>query len=440
MKYLIIAVLIVGGYAIFDYYNEEKIEQKKIEAATIVPFKKDQISEVTFVKAEKTLKLTKDKDSWKLLSPVVDDANPEDVEGFLEELMNEKNIQILAEDRAKDLAVFGLDKPFGSIQLKTNSGETKTWLVGTKKNFQGEWYVKEEGSKSVFTASNMWQNIVDKKPIEFREKRWFRNSLAGVETIQIKNTLAGEVFGFKKDGPNWVFADSVNKVDQNRVREFLSKLNSNKVDEYVAEGKPDATQIGKWGFNKILFKVTLNFKEANPWVAEFSESNKVALLKTNEPAFVLKVNNQDWVDLKARTKDSFRDRSEMFRFDSNAITRVDFDSPVKKAHLNKDNTKWVLLDDVKQIVNQEKVSQLISELSKLEVKEFLKDKPKNFNPQQKITLKNSKKEVVLEMALWDETVKVSTYPQYFTLDKSAIDKLQWEQVFSEAPKASIPKK
>ena len=294
MKYLLVAVLLVGGYAIFDYYNEEKLEQKKLEAATIIPFKKDQISEVTFVKEDKMLKLGKDKDSWKILSPVVDEANPEDVEGFLEEILNEKNIQILSEYRAKDLAVFGLDKPFGSIQLKTNSGESKAWQVGTKKNFQGEWYVKEEGSKSVFTASNMWQNIVDKKVIEFRDKRWFRNSLAGVESIQIKNSANKEVFTLKKDGPNWVFADSANNVDQNRVREFLSKLNNNKVDEYVAEGKPDSVQLNKWGFNSSLFAITLNFKEAKPWIAEFTENNKVALLKTNEPFFILKVNNQDF--------------------------------------------------------------------------------------------------------------------------------------------------
>ncbi len=439
MKYLLAAVLIIGGYAIFDYYNEEKIEQKKLEAAIIVPFKKDQISEVSFVKDEKILKLSKDKDGWKILSPVVDEANPEDVEGFLEELLNEKNIQVLTENRAKDLAVFGLDKPFGSIQLKTNSGESKTWLVGTKKNFQGEWYVKEQGAKTVFTASNMWQIIVDKKPIEFRDKRWFRNSLAGVETIQIKNS-ANEVFGFKKDGSNWVFTDSGNKVDQNRVREFLSKLNTNRVDEYVAEGKPDSGQLLKWGFNKVLFSITLNFKEAKPWVAEFAESNKVALLKTNEPFFVLKVNNQDWTDLKARNKDSFRDRSEMFKFDPATITRVDFDSPVKKAHLNKDSTKWVLMDDVKQSLNQEKIPQLISEISKLEVKDFLVVKPGNFNPQKVITLKNSKQETVLVLSLSDEVAKVSTYQQYFTLDKAAIDKLQWEQVFSEPPPASTPKK
>ena len=76
----------------------------------------------------------------------------------------------------------------------------------------------------------------------------------------------------------------------------------------------------------------------------------------------------------------------------------------------------------------------------MQIKDFLVVKPGNFNPQKVITLKNSKQETVLVLSLSDEVAKVSTYQQYFTLDKAAIDKLQWEQVFSEPPPASTPKK
>ncbi len=60
----------------------------------------------------------------------------------------------LVTEQPENLADFGLETPSSTIKLTNDTGESKTYLLGNKNTHTGDYYLRKEGSDTVYTVSS----------------------------------------------------------------------------------------------------------------------------------------------------------------------------------------------------------------------------------------------------------------------------------------------
>ena len=228
---------LVVGYAIFDFRQESKKNEREDQDSQLVEFAKDQIQKINLVTLTQTISLEKTKDGWRMLKPIEELANEGEIDGFLRELTMEKASAKIPLEADSDLQKYGLASPKGKIEITNNLQKSLTVEVGTEKNFQGESYIRIVGQNFVRTASLNWFRRLEQPVLEFRDRRIMREPVGQLLELEIQKKNGGNLFFYRKEG-RWVIRGSESKMlDQNRVRELLARLNNSMVMEFVDKPK-----------------------------------------------------------------------------------------------------------------------------------------------------------------------------------------------------------
>lgn len=322
-----IAVAAVCAYVGWDYWQSQKEKTRKLEAAQLSRMIADQISKVSFHKPNEKIEVEKTVDGWKLVQPVKDAANSSTMDEFVEGILTEKSLNLVAEGDQVDLQKFGLDKPLAEIILMNNQGQSESFKVGQTKNFQGNAYLYLPQSQKIFTASSTWFTRAAKTSNELRDRRWMRKNNANTETLKVMRQK--DSIHFQKKEGRWYLSDHLPgpdlwNLDQNKVRELLNKLNVTDAIEFIGEGKPSELEIKKWGFQKDLLKVEVYDSEKQlKWAARFAQGeDKITRLWVTSNDFLLKVNISDLQSFLEGSPDSFRDRKEPFQFVKSQVEKL----------------------------------------------------------------------------------------------------------------------
>ncbi len=252
---LIASILLLGGYAIYDYQIEKSEQNKKTEAAKLMTFNKDQINEIVITKEGSRVHLKKDVDGWMLLEPVQDLADNEGVDIFISTATSENSIDVVKEGADVDWALYGLDKPMGTVEFKVNSGESQKFEVSSKKNFEQNTFIRKNSESKVVVASGTWQARLNKGPIEFRDRRFLRHRIASVDQVKIET--ADKTLELKNVDNKWQIPGDKKVLDQNKVREILQKISDAKVADFLVAGELTEASRKKYLLAKPASKLTL---------------------------------------------------------------------------------------------------------------------------------------------------------------------------------------
>lgn len=330
-------VAAVVAYAAYDYLNSKKVEESKNRAALMVTLNKDQISKITLKKPNETVLLEKTVDGWSLVEPLRDRANSSLVEEFVDGIVTEKSVKEIATDSSLDFKNYGLDQPRGEITVADNAGQSETFTVGSIKNFQGESFVYLPQHKKLVVAANTWFAKANKTGNEFRDRRWMRSSNADSSYIRIERLrdqkleiIEFEKKDFEKEGlAEWIIPRKMDhgkawKIDQNKVRELLNKLNVTDAIEFIGEGQPTIAEMKKWRMDHPQLKIqVMDSSKKVKWEGQFATGeDKISRAKILDPSFILKVNASDLAPFMDFTEDSMRDRREAFNFDRLAVKKI----------------------------------------------------------------------------------------------------------------------
>jgi hypothetical protein len=410
-------VALVVGYAVYDYRSSLTVEKDKATQNRLFNEPADQISQFQIRSESGDIELKKDQDGWKMLQPVVDLADNHVADEFVEGIATESASETAVEGGEIQLSNFGLDRPKGTVSVTDNLGKKTEFKVGSLKNFQGDAFIQKNQDPKVLIASSTWFAKVEKKPVDFRDKRLMRFSNAKAEKISI---LKGkENFQLLKKEEGWVLSTHPDwKLDQNRVREILSMLNTTEILEFIAERDIQAQELKKWGLDHPRLQLKVDLRDHGSWMADFAAGyDKVHRAHVTPPNFVFKISPTDSDKFFQLSEDYFRDRSEPFNFDKSQVREV-------SVKFGKNSASFKADDD--------KIRKLISQVAALKIAHFQVD-PKNPLTDE-ISLKGEKGDLLTlkwSKAKGEIVASSSLFPERFSLSEEDINNLKLDELFKK---------
>lgn len=278
---LVLCLLLFGGYAIYDYFQDQKKEEKNMEQARLLTVNFEQVDSFEIQKGNQKTRLKRTVDGWELVEPLQDLADNSVADDFVKNVVPERVIEVAKEGEDIDWAVYGLDKPLGTITFKTTAGAQNVFEISEKKNFEDNVFARRDQEAKVLVLNSVWQNRVNKTALDFRDRRFLRHKIASVDELKLKN--AKGAWELKRVDGQWMVAGKKEfKLDQNKVREILTAISDAKAAE-IFDSKAKLPNL------KNLFTLELMISGKN-WKAEVGQASDLLIYaKVSEPAFQLKM-------------------------------------------------------------------------------------------------------------------------------------------------------
>src|SRR6478609_9269503 len=132
----------------------------------------DQFKQIKIAKTggDTTLLARGDDNKWKITQPKPLNADQDSVSSLVSTLSSLSSDRLI-EDKASDLAQYGLNKPTIEVTITKKDGKTETVLLGDDTPTGGGQFAMRQGDPRVFTIASYVKSSVDKTYKDLRDKR-----------------------------------------------------------------------------------------------------------------------------------------------------------------------------------------------------------------------------------------------------------------------------
>ncbi|MCB0355584.1 MAG: DUF4340 domain-containing protein, partial [Bdellovibrionales bacterium] len=245
-------VALLGGVAYWDLQRSKEQEQSQLELTKALPhWQQDQVSEIKIVNHDNNeIHLLKKDSSWQVLKPIEDEGDNSSIDGMISSLISDK-LKKLNLSEPPDLMKYGLDESKNYIEISSGESKKKI-LISSKKTFDGQYYLKYASDNNVYLASSTWNQWLNRKVNELRNKKLFTDQerVRKLTVINGKNKMT-----FEKQDLTWVVnGDKAFKADQNKVSTLVSSVQNFRASDVVAEEK-SKDQLKKYNLLKPGLKL-----------------------------------------------------------------------------------------------------------------------------------------------------------------------------------------
>jgi len=272
---------------------------------------------------------------WQITFPKPYGAD-QDAANQLSSAVTTVNSDKLIEDKATDLASFGLKAPNTEIDITTKKGVTKRLRIGDDVPANGGTYAALDGDPRVFSIPTYTKTSLEKSLNDLRDKRLLtfdQDKLSRVELIAKKQDIE-----FGRDKDQWqIVKPKPLRADGLQVEELLRKLKDAKMDLTVSE--EDAKKAAST-FNSG--NVVATVKMTDPSGTQQLEVRKVKddyYAKSSAVDGVNKVPN-DLATALDKGLDDFRNK-KLFDFGFNDPNKIEMHDNGKSYAFEKKGEDWL---------------------------------------------------------------------------------------------------
>jgi len=235
---------------------------------TILKIDHDKTDRLEISSGDRTVKLTKKGEDWRLTAPVDARADFSAVDGILGRL-NSTPMKAITVENAADLKPYGLDKP--DVTVRVGAGSADAGLILGKSAGEGVVYAKDLSRPMVFTVDKTLVDELKKPADDFRIKDIF--DARSFNTTAITVTYKGSPLSLEKDkdGKWKQTAPSAKAADSTKVEALLTALTNARatgfVDKTAGTGldKPDPVVSIKYEDGQKQEKVSFARKGADAY-------------------------------------------------------------------------------------------------------------------------------------------------------------------------------
>ncbi len=352
----------------------------------ILSLKADDITRVELKKkAGDQLVLSRDSNGkWQITSPKttsVDESAVGSMVGVLVGLTSER----LVEDKATNLAQYGLAEPTLEITLTDKNSATRKLLFGDDTPTNDGVYVQLDGDPRVFTITTYVRTSIDRGLNDLRDKRLITaeaDKITRVELITKQQTIE-----FSRDKEQWqILKPTPLRADGAKVDELVRKITDARMDLTAASTEspsPSATASSSASPNKAPSPATKNDPAsafasgsviATAKVTTDSGTQQIEVRKNKDDYYakssvtdgVFKVSS-DLGQALDKKLDDFRNK-KIFDFGSADPSKVEIHDGSKTYVLTKTGEDWLTADGKKY--EKAGVDALISKLRDLQATDF----------------------------------------------------------------------
>jgi hypothetical protein len=374
---LIVVILALGGFFYYDTYwltpARDKAESAKGRVFSVEP--KD-VEAFTIKRPNETIGLKRvEGGGWELLEPMKargDRAAAEDVLTSLATVRMDREV----DPNPAKLGDFGLDPPAAEVRLDVKGKKDPLVLLVGAKSPTGAWvYAKEGGKSAVMTVSEVAGRDVARPVGDFRDKTVIAFDKKNVSGVDLE--VGGDHISLASDEPRkWrIVKPNAYRADSDMVSDFLDKLESAKIKEFVADSPPSLAPYGLdkrssvtiWtGKDKDRASKTLLFGKGD------LEKKGVYVMRAGEPSVML-VPDELWATFP-KTVAVLRDKT-VVTYAADKANKFEIESPKGNVVIEKDGAGWKITAPATLKADSGAINALLWSLRDLRASGFVGESP-----------------------------------------------------------------
>jgi hypothetical protein len=200
---ILLVVICIGGF----WYASSKdfFQEKKDEPKSLLTLKQEDVQVLTVKTEGQEIQLNRTTNGWDMQKPAAAPINSNQVDSWLDGLGLVTSTK-LVEEKAADLATYGLDKPVGTYEVTLKDGSKQGLLVGAALPIEGFSYVQVEGSTAVYQVSDQSLTLLHKAPVDFADTSPIKLENDKVQSVKL--TWKGQTWTLSKTDKDKVAADA----------------------------------------------------------------------------------------------------------------------------------------------------------------------------------------------------------------------------------------
>jgi hypothetical protein len=338
----VLAALLIG-LGVFYYVYEVRLapEREKAEGrkGRVFTAETADVTEMTLKRGPELVRLKREAEGWQVLEPLKARGDRGPIEETLTNAVTAKMDREIAA-QPKDLGEFGLDKPAAEVTLSLKDGKQLGLLLGAK-NPTGVWvYAQERGKPSVFVVGDSVLRDATRPLADFRDKTilaFDRKDVTGLLVVTRDETLAVEPAGesgWRLTRPRALEADS------ETIAEFLNKLTTARIKEFVAEAPKSLQPYGLERPLRLSIHTGKDKDRATKelWLGSMDDKKKGVYAMRPGESSVLLLPDEVWSGLP-KTTAAVRTKT-LVAFDQAKVTKLEIESPRGAVTAVREGEQW----------------------------------------------------------------------------------------------------
>jgi hypothetical protein len=338
---LAVAVAILAVLVGLAYWSNKTKQQEEDAGKSgdtskkLVKVKDEDIRKVEIVRKDgPPVIVEKSGNDWQMKSPESLRVDPEAVNSLVSAFTGLSEDRVV-EDKASDLATYGLQAPAVEVRVESKAG-TERLLIGDETPTRGSFYAKLASDPRVFTIYSGTKSNLDKSHKDLRDKRLLTfdsDKLTRVELI-----AKGQAVEFGKNNNNeWqIVRPRPLRADNGAVEELVRKLKDAKMDTAVTD--EDARKAAG-AFARAVRVAAANVTDASGTQSiEVRKKDSDYYAKSTAVEGIHKVTSELGEGLD-KPLDDFRNK-KLFDFGFNEPSKVQIRDGDKTYTFEKSGEKW----------------------------------------------------------------------------------------------------
>lgn len=238
---LLIAVVVLAGLAGGVYWSNKAKEAAdkappKDAPPKILTIPDDQFKSIKIQKTggETTVVQKSDAGKWQITEPKPLAADQDSVQSLVSSLGSVTSDRLI-EEKATDLAPYGLTSPSMEVVVNRKDGKTEDLLIGDDTPTGGGSFVKLKNDPRVFSVASSVKTGLDKTSKDLRDKRLLTFDSDKLTRVQLD--AKGQTVEFGKNNQNeWqILKPKPLRADGSQVEDLIRKLKDAKMDTTVSD-------------------------------------------------------------------------------------------------------------------------------------------------------------------------------------------------------------
>lgn len=339
-----VLLIALGGFYLYERKKPVEARNPPDAAPKILSIPEDQFQQVTLSKGGEKTVLAKESGKWRIAEPKPLPADQDTVNSLVTSLAS-LNADKLVEEKASDLATYGLATPSAVITIRKKDGKTHKVDLGDETPTSGGVYAKLEGDPRVFTIASYTKSNFEKTSKDLRDKRLLTFDSDKLTRVDLE--AKGQSIEFGKNNQNeWqILKPRPLRADGTQVDELVRKLKDAKLD---TTGTDEDAKKAAAAFASGARVATATVADANGAQSLELRRKEEKKDKTTEKTYyakssvvegVYKIPN-DLGDGLDKGLEDFRNR-KLFDFGWNDPTKLDIRNGSAQAAYQKSGDKWM---------------------------------------------------------------------------------------------------
>src|SRR2546428_13920676 len=329
------------------------------------------VTEVELNRRGEVVRLKREADGWQILEPVTSRGDRAKVDETLTTLTTAR-VDREIESAPKGLDQYGLDTPAADITLRLKDGRQLGLQLGAK-NPTGVWvYAREAGKPAVFVVSDMGLRDVTRPLADLPDKTVLAFAQRQVTAFEV-GTREEELAVEQADG-RWKLTRPVAlPADAQAVTDFLDKLQSMRVKEFVAEAPK----------SPVPYRLERPIRVSIHTGSDKDRATKALLIgetdRTKQGVYALPPGRSSVLLLPAVARPIVAQYAPaapdkiLYVNDQGALTHTDLDSPRGTVALTQEGNRWRIVVPENLPADQVEAGALLFKLRELRAQGFLTD-------------------------------------------------------------------